>query len=99
MLIVFLPALLFESALATLTPSHPMAPHPHTPHGIPPSRAPWHPTLTRRSAFAMDVGMFWNLLPQIVTMAFPSVVVASLLTGGLIQLVCPVRVHQPWAPL
>ena len=28
MLIVFLPALLFESALATLTPSHPMAPHP-----------------------------------------------------------------------
>ena len=47
----------------------------------------------------MNVGIFWNLLPQIVTMAFPGVVVASLLTGGLIQLVYPVRVHQPWAPL
>ena len=50
MLIVFLPALLFESALATLTPSHPMAPHPHTPHGTPPSHTPWHPTLTRPMA-------------------------------------------------
>ena len=86
MLVIFLPALLFESAAFGLDMVRCPEPRPH-------AALPWRSPLLRRGALRRHPlrarlpaaqGIFRKQIWQILLLAFPAMVVASALTGAIL---------------